>query len=151
MIRIAHAAYFLALAVWVGGLLALTAVVAPTVFRLAPSRSAAGAIFGPTLRTFGYVEMACAGVVAVCSIYLWRAAPREGWVEGVRLGLVALMVLLLFVHVLGIAPAMAQEQGAADRTRFDTLHRWSVRVVGATLLAGLALLVLSAATVKSIR
>ena len=49
MTKAAHAVYFTSLALWVGGLAALTIVAAPTIFKHASSRTAAGAIFGPVL------------------------------------------------------------------------------------------------------
>lgn len=162
MIRAAHAVYFLALALWVGGLFALTAVAAPTIFRTAPSRPVAGAIFGPTLRAFGYVEMACAALVVVSSVVLWSRDPRAAWAENLRLGLVAAMVLLLFTYGFGLHPAIQQERARIEnfdslpeaspaRARFDRLHRWSVRLVGSNLVAGLALLAFSAATLRTSR
>lgn len=161
MTRSAHVVYFLSLAVWVGGLAALTAVVAPTLFRQT-SRGAAGALFGPTLRAFGYVEMACAALLLVSSVVLWKLDPRAGWAENVRMALVAAMILLLFSYAFGVHPAIAEERariasfetlpdGDPQRARFDRLHRWSVRLVGANLLAGLLLLLFSAATIRSSR
>jgi len=162
MIRAGYAAYFLALALWVGGLAALSLVAAPVVFKTAPSRPVAGEIFGSVLRAFGYVEMACAAVLAVSSIVLGLRSPEEGWVRGVRLALVGLMLLLLVTYALGVHPAIAQErdripnfaaltEGDPARARFDRLHRWSVRLVGANLLVGTALLIFSAATLKPAR
>ncbi len=160
MIRTAHAVFFTALAVWVGGMAALAFVVAPAVFRAAPTRAAAGAIFGASLRAFSHVEMACAALVVVASVILATGASRGGWAEGGRLALVAVMVLLLFTYAFGVNPAIAEERsrvpdlasapdGDPARARFDRLHRWSERLFGANLLAGLALLVLSAATIRT--
>ncbi|HXG59987.1 MAG TPA: DUF4149 domain-containing protein [Planctomycetota bacterium] len=162
MIRAGYAVYFLALALWVGGLAALSLVAAPVVFKTAPSRPVAGEIFGSVLRAFGYVEMACAAVLAVSSVVLGLRSPEEGWVKGVRLALVGLMLLLLVTYALGVHPAIAQEraripnfaalgEGDPARARFDRLHRWSVRLVGANLLIGAALLVFSAAVLKPAR
>jgi uncharacterized membrane protein len=162
MLRAAHAVYFLALAVWVGGLVALAFVAAPNAFKHAPSPAEAGRIFGPTLRSFGYVEMVCAALLLVSSVVLLVGDPRPQWAEYARVGLVGLMILLLFAYGFGINPAIAEErervtgfdqlkEGDPGRARFDRLHRWSVRLVGANIVAGLALIVLSAAFVKSAR
>lgn len=162
MIRAALAAYFLALALWVGGIAALSWVAAPAVFKTAPSRPVAGEIFGSVLRAFGYVEMACAAVLAVSAIVLGWRSPEEGWIKATRLVLVGLMVALLMTYALGVHPAMAQErarvadfaaraEGDPARARFDRLHRWSVRLVGTNLLIGIALLVFSASTLKPAR
>jgi uncharacterized membrane protein len=162
VIRAAHVLYWVGLSVWVGGLSTLSFVVAPLVFRNAPSRSAAGAIFGAVLRGFGFVEMVCAALVVAASVVLHKGEPRESPLEVARLALVAIMVALLFSYVLGVNPAIAAErdriarfdslpEGDPAKERFDRLHRWSVRLVGANLLAGWALLILSAATLKTLR
>ena len=157
MIRATHAVYFTSLAVWVGGLVALTIVAAPSIFKHAPSRAAAGAIFGPTLRTFAWVELACAILLAGSSILISLKNPRSGPVEIIRLSIVGIMVLVLFSYAFGVYPAVATErekianlpEDDPGRARFDRLHRLSVRLVGTNLLAGMVLLVLSAATVRS--
>ncbi len=156
MIRAALAVYFTALALWVGGLVALSFFAAPMAFRHAPSRAVAGSIFGPTLRAFGYLEMACAALVIVSAAVLHLRDSGEPWARTARLALVALMFLLVVGSTFGVTPAVAQEgervrhlpEGHPARARFERLHRWSVRLVGANILAGLALLALSAATLK---
>jgi uncharacterized protein DUF4149 len=61
----------LALAVWVGGLLALGGIAAPAVFdvvgahRVPDARVVAGAIFGEALRRFQHVSYVCGAVVPV--------------------------------------------------------------------------------------
>ena len=157
MIRAAHAVYFTSLAVWVGGLAALTIVAAPTIFKYAPSRGAAGAIFGPTLRTFAWVELACALLLAASALFISLKDPRSWPVELIRMSLVTIMVLVLFSYAFGVYPAVGAERVRIEklpeddpgRARFNRLHKLSVKLVGANLLAGLALLILSAATIRS--
>jgi uncharacterized membrane protein len=156
MIRSAQAVYFTALGLWVGGLVALAFFAAPMTFRHAPSRSIAGSIFGPTLRAFGYMEMVCAILVVASAAVLHRMDGAGAWTRGIRLALVLLMLLLVVTSTFGIAPAVAAEgqrvrhleEGNPARARFDRLHRWSVRLVGANIVAGLALLAFSAAALR---
>ena len=157
MIRTAHAVYFTSLALWVGGLAALAIVAAPTIFRYSTSREAAGAIFGPILRTFAWVELACALLLVGSSILITLKDPRPGPVEIIRLSIVGFMVLVLFSYAFGIYPAVGAErvkiaklaEDDPGRERFNRLHKLSVRLVGTNLFAGLALLILSAATIRS--
>lgn len=160
MIRSALALFFGSLSVWVGGLGAL-ALSAGVLFRQPTlSRAQAGSAFGAMLRTFGYVEMACAAVLLVSAVVLHVSGPGESWVKAVRLGLVALMILLVVTYGFGVHPAIHEERSRIPqfdalpehdpaKARFDRLHRWSTRLVGANMMAGLALLLFSAATFKS--
>lgn len=154
MIRAAQSVYFTALGLWVGGLAALGAIVAPTVFRNAPTRTDAGRIFGAVLRTFGIVELVLAGCVLVSGGIL-RKAPGMKWGKA-RTFLVVVVCVLVVVSVCGVDPAVAQAAGQVQqlpendpgREHFQSLHRWSERLAGATLLTGLALLILSGASLK---
>src|SRR5262245_8865703 len=68
MLALRYAAV-VAIAVWIGGLIALGGVTAPAIFEVAGTRLAdggrllAGAIFGEILRRFHLVSYACGGVV----------------------------------------------------------------------------------------
>lgn len=157
MIRAAQSVYFTALGLWVGGLAALGAIVAPTVFRNAPTRADAGRIFGAVLRTFGIVELVLAGLV-LASGWVLRKAPGMRWGTARTILVVGLCVLVV-VSVCGVDPAVAQaaskardvEKLPADdpgKIHFQTLHGLSEKLAGATLLAGLALLILSGASLK---
>jgi len=160
MVRAAFAVYFSSLALWVGGLTALSFVVAPALFRV--SRPTAGESFGAVLRAFGYVEMVCAGLLAVASVVLYRTASEDEWMKIFRLSAVGLMLVLALTYTLGINPAIAQErqgipnfatlaEGDPAKARFQRLHAWSVRLAAANLLVGWALIVVSAANLKSAR
>jgi hypothetical protein len=160
MIRTAFAVYFSSLVLWVGGLTALSFVVAPTLFRTV--RPVAGEAFGGILRAFGYVEMACAGLLAVASVALFRWASEDAWMKVFRLAAVGVMLILTLSYTLGVNPAIAQEraripnfaslpEGDPAKARFDRLHRWSVRLAAANLLVGWALVLVSAANLKAAR
>ena len=157
MIRAAQSVYFTALGLWVGGLGTLGAIVAPSVFRTAPSRAEAGRIFGSILRTFGVVELVLAALV-LGSGCLLRRAPGMKW-GTLRTVLVVCVCILAVTSVLWVDPAVAQAAAEVrdveklpdhdpGRIRFQKLHRWSERMAGATLRTGLALLVLSGASLK---
>jgi putative copper export protein len=157
VIRAAQSVYFTALGLWVGGLAALGAIVAPTVFRTAPSRVDAGRIFGAVLRTFGIVEVVLAALVLI-SAWTIRNVPGMQWGK-LRTFLVVLLCVLVVMSVFGVDPAVAQASGKignverlADddpgKIHFKTLHRLSELLAGTTLIAGLALLIISGASFK---
>jgi uncharacterized membrane protein len=155
MIRAAHVVHVVALALWVGGLVALAAVAAPVIFKTAGSRHVAGTVFGGILRTFAWLEIALA-VVSLAGFALSRPAGRLDWIRGACL---AAMIVLLAGYAFGVNPALAAvrpqcgsfdrypvtDSERAARERFNGLHRWSERLVGANILVGLALLALGAA------
>jgi hypothetical protein len=60
------------------------------------------------------------------------------------------MIVLLATYAFWLYPAIAAERDAAPgderSSRFQRLHQWSTRLVGANLLVGLALLAWTAAS-----
>lgn len=60
--------HLLALSVWVGGIVIIGAIVAPTLFRGAGSRRSAGVLMGEILRKFDRVALACAGALIVTGV-----------------------------------------------------------------------------------
>lgn len=160
MIRGARAVYFTALGIWVGGMATLAFIVAPTLFRTAPTRAVAGTIFGAVLHSFGVMQIAL-GVLVLASLSVLRIAGEfRGKSAGIRIGAVLLMLLLVCASQFFIAPAVQRERdaipnfesvpvGVPARAKFDALHAWSVRVAGTTLLLGAGLLIVSAVRTKS--
>jgi len=158
MIRTLRALYFTALGLWVGGMATLAFIVAPTLFRTA--RPVAGTVFGAILRGFGTLQLVL-GVIAVVAVaLLMRMGELKMRTGGIRLGVLAVMLLLVCTARFYLGPAIEHERasianfdaipsGVPAKARFDSLHRWSVRLAGATLIAGAGLLALSAATSKS--
>ena len=159
MIRAARALYFTVLGVWAGGMATLAFIVAPTLFRSAPSRAIAGSLFGSVLRSFGTLELVL-GLLAVAAVLLlwWKAdlSPKGGTV---RIVVLSLMIGLSALSGFHLGPAIERERASIPnfesvparvpaRARFDSLHAWSVRVGALTLLLGVGLLAGSAATLK---
>lgn len=159
MIRVANVLYFTSLAVWIGGLVTLVAVVAPVLFAHARSTADAGRIFAPTLRVFGHVELVCAVVLVVSGLTLHFKRGGGSSAEIAKLVLIGLMVLTLVLSIFAAGIPIERERASIPnfealdrddpaRARFNSLHKWSERLVGANILLGVALLVLSAATIR---
>jgi uncharacterized membrane protein len=150
-------AYVLALVVWLGGMLALGAIVAPATFQVlqasAPEigRALAGDLFGQILARFHYVAYACGGVMLITLAVIAILGPRPR-AFAVRLAVIATMLLIALysgVIVLRTIDALQLELGRlpsllppgdARRIRFDELHQLSTRLMMANILGALALL-----------
>ena len=154
LVRTSCALHFIALGLWIGGLAVIAAVVAPTAFRVAP-RETAGLLVGDSLRAFGRLELVFGAVALftalICQfVGVW--GPKVRWPR--LLALVAMAALSL-AYTQSVYPRMAEirsdaQAGRAEaKAEFDRLHRTSTRLVGANLLLGLAVLGVSAATMKS--
>lgn len=146
----------LALVIWVGGLLALGAVAAPSIFDVLASqpdggRLLSGAIFGEILRRFHLVSYGVGGVL-LATLLLRRVlgpAPRRfAW----RAGLVTVMLAATAyggIVVAGDIDALRRQIGAAPsslpegdarRVRFGRLHGLSTALQLVPLLGGLMLI-----------
>jgi uncharacterized membrane protein len=149
--------YVLALVVWLGGMVALGAVVAPTIFQtlqtLSPQdgRAFAGEAFKAMLVRFHYVAYACGALLLLSLLGMGLLGPRpKGY--AVRAGLVAAMLVVALYSgfvVLAEIDGIQQVVGtlpsrlpAADprRLRFDALHVLATRLMQVNIVAALALL-----------
>jgi uncharacterized membrane protein len=149
--------YVLALVVWLGGMVILGALVAPTTFQVlqasapATGRELAGAVFGAMLARFNYVAYTAGGLLLVTLAVMRVLGPRPRHV-GVRAIIAALMLAVALYSgrvVLRQIDAVQSEAGelpsrlvAGDerRVRFDALHLLSVRLMMFNIAGGLVLL-----------
>ncbi|MEP7117164.1 MAG: DUF4149 domain-containing protein [Acidobacteriota bacterium] len=149
-------AYVLALVVWVGGLIAAGAFVAPALFGVLQAeagmagRALAGAAFGEVLRRV-LVAGEVAGVVMLVAMTILRLLGPKPLSYGLRALLIGAMLAVnaYTAHVVlpetdGLRREMSGPvaQVAADdprRARFDQLHGLSTTLVTAIALAGIAL------------
>lgn len=147
----------LALSLWVGGLLVLGAIVAPSIFdvlalrQAADSRVLAGAIFGESLARFHLLSYVC-GVVLLGSLLARGVLGPRPARFAVRLSIGALMMaasaysgLVVSSQIaaaqreMGVAPSSLPE-GDARRVRFGRLHATSTGLEVVPVLGGLLLL-----------
>jgi len=149
--------YVLALVVWLGGMVVLGAVVAPTTFEVLQAsdpvagRVLAGELFGNALARFHYVAYAAGALLLVTLAAMALLGPRpRGFAARTAIAAVMLLVALYSgVIVLGAIDALRQDVGglpsrlAADdarRLRFDELHLLSTRLMLVNIVGALALL-----------
>ena len=149
--------YVLALALWLGGMVVLGAVVAPTTFQVlqasapATGRLLGGAVFGAILARFHYVAYGAGtlALLALAAMALLGPRPRG---FAVRSSIVAVMLLVALYSgfvVLREVDAIQQEVGAlpstlpagdARRVRFDELHQRSTQLMMLNIVGALVLL-----------
>jgi uncharacterized membrane protein len=152
-------AYVLALVVWLGGMVTLGGLVAPTTFQVLQAREAvagrvlAGAVFGTTLERFHYVAYACAAVLLVTLIVMAVLGPRPAAFAARTLIVSVMLAVSLYsgLVVFGGIRRLQRDIGAhvspstlpdsdARRVRFDELHLLSTRLMFFNMAGALVLL-----------
>ncbi|HLG57985.1 MAG TPA: DUF4149 domain-containing protein [Vicinamibacterales bacterium] len=149
--------YILALVVWLGGMVVLGAVVAPTIFSVLQAsdptsgRALAGVAFGAMLGRFHYIAYAAGAFLLVTLAAMALLGPRPRGLAA-RSAIVAVMLgvaLYSGVVVLGNVDAIQREVGALPsrlpdgdprRVRFDQLHQLSTRLMMLNIAGALGLL-----------
>jgi hypothetical protein len=152
-------AALVAIAVWVGGLLALGAIAAPAIFDvvaargIADARIVSGAIFGEALRRFHLVAYGCGAAVVLALVARAVLGPRPRQFA-LRLGIAAVMAgaaLYAGLIVHARITSLQQEIGATvsasslppgdpRRVEFGRLHGRSALVQFVPIVGGLLLL-----------
>lgn len=140
----------LSLVVWLGGLIFLAFVEAPTIFSpgLLPSRHMAGSIIGRSLDLLHYMAMVSGIIFLAASMVYSRMTMGNPRPLAMRHIVIVLMLILTVVSQFAISTklhAIRAEVGAIDNVpldnplhrEFDSLHMWSERVEEAVLLLGL--------------
>ena len=147
----------LSLVVWLGGLIFLAFVEAPTAFTpgLLPTRHMAGSVVGRSLTLLHYMAIVSGIVFLIASTaYSW-ITTGSAHVLAARHLVIVLMLLLTLISQFAISPrmfALRQQVGTIDnvpldnplRAEFDRLHVWSENFEKAVLLLGLVALYLTA-------
>jgi uncharacterized membrane protein len=147
----------MALVVWLGGMVILGLLVAPSTFGVlqmsdpANGRMLAGAVFGTILRRFHYVAYAC-GAILYLSLFVMKfvGPPPQAFV--VRAAIVFVMLLVALYSGVPVTRELEgiQKQAGGQvsrlpetderRVRFDQLHRRSTMLMTLNMGLGLVLL-----------
>ena len=143
----------LALVVWLGGLIFLAFVEAPTAFSpgLLSTRHMAGSIVGRSLDLLHYMAIVSGIVFLIASLLYNRMAAGNTRPLAARHLLIVLMLLLTVISQFAISPkmhAIRAQVGVIDnvpwddplRVEFNRLHVWSEKFEEAILLLGLVAL-----------
>ena len=151
----------LSLVVWLGGIIFLAFVEAPTAFTpgLLPPRHMAGSIVGHSLDLLHYMAIASGIVFLIASMLLSRLSTGDARPLAARHLLIVLMLMLTVISQFAISPkmhALRAEVGVIDnvpldnplRHEFDRLHVWSEKFEEAILLLGLVAIYTTAQALK---
>jgi len=147
----------LSLVVWLGGLIFLAFVLAPTAFApgMLPTRHLAGAIVGRSLGALHWMGIVSGLVFLIASMIYSRMTAGSARPLAGRHLLIALMLLLTVISQFAISPkmhAIRDEVGVIDnipidsplRAEFNRLHVWSEKFEQGVFLLGLLALYLTA-------
>ena len=148
-----------ALVVWLGGMIVLGLLVAPSTFGVlqatapdaATGRMLAGAVFGEILRRFHILAYGC-GAFLLASLFVMKfvGPPPQAFVA--RTAIVALMLAIALYSGVPVSreinqiqsqvsgPISSLPQTDARRARFDRLHGLSTTLMMINMGLGLALL-----------
>ena len=149
--------YVLALVIWLGGMVLLGAVVAPTTFQVLQAsdpesgRALAGTLFGATLARFHLIAYGSGAlmILALAAMRLLGPKPAAYAVRSlvvvVMLGIAAysgMVVMARIERIQSDAGGLPSRLPAGDarRVEFDALHALSTRLMMANILGALALL-----------
>lgn len=151
-------AALVALALWVGGLVVLGGIAAPSIFdvtaarEVADGRVVAGAIFGEALRRFHLLSYGCGFLLFATLLARAALGPRPVRLA-LRLAIVIVMLaaagysgLVLTGEIdalradIGVAPSSLPEADPR-RALFGRLHAWSTALQAIPALGGLMLMV----------
>ena len=145
-----RAVEFLGLSIWLGSDVFLSFVVAPGAFSVLAGRDQAGAIVGYSLTRMHWMGVICGVLLLLLRVARTRTVASLAAPAALC---VLLMILLTVTSQLAVSPKMAAlrvqmgsiQAAAADNpllAEFSRLHRVSVALESAVLLAGFAALYL---------
>jgi hypothetical protein len=151
----------LSLVVWLGGVIFLAFVEAPTAFSpgLLPTRHMAGSIVGQSLDLLHYMAIVSGIIYLFASMLYSRMTTGTGRPLAARHLLIVLMLMLTVISQFAISPkmhALRGEVGVIDnvpldnpqRREFDRLHVWSEKFEEAVLLLGLVTIYITAQALR---
>jgi len=104
MRKLSEAFYFVAIALWVGGMWAIGYLAAPVLFSSLGDRQLAGMVAGKLFALIGWVGLGCAAYLLVFLLARWGG----GFFRSAVFWLVLCMGLLVAASQFGLQPLMAQ-------------------------------------------
>jgi len=145
----------LSLVVWIGGIIFFAFGLAPTVFKVLPTRHLAGAVVTRALGILHWMGIVSGIVFATTSMAYTHATRGVAEPFAPRHLLIYVMLILTVVSQFVVSPQMIALRTQmvviddvpptdARRIEFNRLHVWSTRLETAVLLLGLAALYLTA-------
>lgn len=156
MIRMANVVTQLALGLWMGAMLGFGALTAPALFATVKSNTLAGAVAGMVVHRTDILGLVAIILTLICLLAVAAAGGFRKVLDGIRLGLTVVALLLVCTSIFYTSPALARldqqrtqpiEQYALTdplRTNYDRLHKLSVNFFSTNLFLAAALVALTA-------
>ena len=141
----------LLLSIWLGSMFFFSFMVPPTAFGVLPTRHLAGQVVASTLGKTEVIGLVCGALILLIQL----ATRKMRGASLARLGLVIVMMAAMAISHFWVSSTLAEMRasmgGIIDdvaptdplRVQFNSLHRYSVALMMATMVSGLALLFLS--------
>jgi uncharacterized membrane protein len=141
--------HYLALSLWIGGIIFLSAAVAPSIHSSLAAKAVAGQIVAKTLKRLNTLEIMCC-LLLIATLVLSRRFVEAAVPLNVLLGLVLLMGILACFYAFILTPKMerlrltpgfeTQTDDQDMKREFRSLHRVYVRLMSLNLVLGTAVL-----------
>lgn len=144
------------LALWLGGAILFSAVVAPTLFAVLPARTLAGAVVGRVLPVIFYSGMILGALIVALELrenhgWSWRGRETAGAVVVASCAIAQLLIAprieRLRAEIGGVLENLAPDD--ARRAAFGRLHGASVAWLGLAMIAAAVAAVLAARALRS--
>ena len=151
--------HFLALALWIGGIIFLAMIAAPAIHTSMASKAIAGDIVGRILKRFNVAELACCAVLILTSFAVYHFIPGYSRLLSYMMLAVFLMGLITAFYVFSLTPKMHAlkekvptlemlSSGHAVKEEFDRLHHLYVKLMSLNLVLGMGVLYVSVVVLK---
>lgn len=142
--------HYLALSLWIGGMVMISAVAIPAAHGSMASKTVATEIVRNTLKKLNRVEMICCLTLLVTTVSALRFVSRQNLVYELIFGIV-LMGLVTLVYALHLTPRLERLRESVptfdslpamheSKKEFTRLHKTYVRLMSLNLVLGLAVL-----------
>ncbi len=145
-----HFFHTMALVLWVGGMVAIGAVVAPVAFRESPDRMLAGRVVGLSLQRFDRLVIVCIVALLATSVLMAQWYGRWSAWYAIQYVCILMMSASALASMWILSPRMRRlretlEQGAGveERARFDRLHQLATMSMQFNLACGVVAVLFS--------
>ena len=145
----------LLLGVWLGSMIFFSFAVAPSAFAVLPTREIAGVMVTSTIGKIEVLGLIIGTLLILMHVANWRSRRSSGAIKALQTFLLLLMIASAGLSRFWISPAMvslrAQMGGHIGdvsvtdpmRVQFNDLHQYSVGLMSAAMIAGVAVLFLT--------
>jgi putative copper export protein len=145
----------LLIGVWLGSMIFFSFAVAPSAFAVLPTRELAGAMVTSTIGKVEVLGLVIGPLLILIQATTWRATHSSKLTKSLRVILVLVMIAAAALSRFWISPQMVSLRAAMGghiddvaagdplRVQFNSLHQYSVSLMGTAMIAGIIVLFLT--------